>query len=163
MIYEHETLITVDPRRRIIADGALIVENGRFVAADKSQALRERFPDKPPTDLLGRIVTLGLEDQIGSLEVGKQADFVVFDPDRPGLIPHINPASTLIGAATGRDVNTVVIGGRLIAENGQVLIMDEERILREAGERATAVCTRAGIEIKPQWPIIQFPGADAIP
>ena len=58
MIYEHETLITVNPQRRIIADGTLAVENGRFLAIDKSQALRERFPDKPPTDLLGRVVTL---------------------------------------------------------------------------------------------------------
>ncbi|HUT16016.1 MAG TPA: hypothetical protein VMY98_07215 [Anaerolineae bacterium] len=60
MIYEHATLITVDPQRRIIADGALAVENGRFVAVDKAQALRERFPDEPRTDLLGRVVAAGL-------------------------------------------------------------------------------------------------------
>ena len=142
MIYEHATLITVAPQRRIAADGALVVENGRFVAVDKSQVLRERFPDKPPTHLLGRVVTLGLEDQIGSLEVGKQVDFVVFDLDRSGLIPHIDPDSTLVCAESGGDVNSVVLGGRVIVENGLVLTMDEERKLRDAGERATAVRAR---------------------
>jgi len=142
MIYEHATLITVDPQRRIIADGALAVDNGQFVSVDKSQALRDWFPDEPRTNLLGRVVTLCLEDQIGSLEVGKQTDFVVFALDRSGLIPHIDPASTLVCAATGRDVNTVVIRGRLVAENGQVLIMDEEFILREAGESDGRLRTR---------------------
>jgi len=97
---------------------------------------------------------MGLQDQIGSLDVGKEADFVVFDLGRPGLTPHIDPVSTLVCAATGGDMNTVVIGGRVVVENSQALTMDEERILREAGERATAVCARAGIEIKLRWPVI---------
>ncbi|HUT16018.1 MAG TPA: amidohydrolase family protein [Anaerolineae bacterium] len=97
---------------------------------------------------------MGLQDQIGSLDVGKEADFVVFDLGRPGLTPHIDPVSTLVCAATGGDMNTVVIGGRVVVENGQALTMDEERILREAGERATAVCARAGIEIKLRWPVM---------
>jgi len=60
MIYEHGTLITVDPQRRIIADGAMAVEGNRFVAIDKTQALRERFPAEPRTDLRGKVVTPGL-------------------------------------------------------------------------------------------------------
>ena len=97
---------------------------------------------------------MGLEEEIGSLKVGKQADFVVFDFDRPGLVPHMDPVSTLVCAATGRDVQTVVIGGQVVVEDGQVVTMDEERILRQANDRAAAVCARAGIEIKPRWPMI---------
>lgn len=96
---------------------------------------------------------LGLESEIGSLEVGKQADFVAFDLNKPHCIPHFDPVSTLVCAATGEDVDTVVIQGKVIVQGGQVLTLDEERILREARERAAAVWERAGMERKPKWPI----------
>jgi cytosine/adenosine deaminase-related metal-dependent hydrolase len=95
---------------------------------------------------------MGLEEEIGSLEVGKQADFVVFDLDKPHVTPSVNPVSTLAYAATGTDVNTVVIGGQVVVQDGQVLTMDEGRILRQARERAEAVWRRAGIEFEPRWP-----------
>jgi len=96
---------------------------------------------------------MGLEKEIGSLEVGKQADFVVFDLDKPRLTPNLDPVSTLVCAATGADVHTVVIAGQVVVHKGHVLTMDEERIVREARERAIAVWQRAGIEIKPSWPV----------
>ena len=96
---------------------------------------------------------MGLEDKIGSLEVGKQADFVVFDLDKPHLTPSMDPVSTLVCAATGADVDTVAIGGKVIVQAGHVLTMDEERILHEARERAAAVWKRAGIERKLHWPV----------
>jgi 5-methylthioadenosine/S-adenosylhomocysteine deaminase len=94
-----------------------------------------------------------MEREIGSLEVGKQADFVTFDLDKPHLVPHMNPVSTLVCAATGADVDTVVIQGQVVVRNRQVLSMDEERIVREAKERARAVWKRAGIDSKPPWPM----------
>ena len=97
---------------------------------------------------------MGLEKEIGSLEVGKQADFVVFDLDKPRLTPSTDPVSTLVYAATGGDVDTVVIGGQVIVQDGRALTMDERRILREARERAVAVWRRAGIKHKPRWPVI---------
>lgn len=96
---------------------------------------------------------LGLDREIGSLEVGKQADFVTFDLDKPHLVPHMNPVSTLVCAATGGDVEMVVIQGREVVRNRQVLTMDEQRIVREAKERAVAVWRRAGIGYEPNWPV----------
>jgi cytosine/adenosine deaminase-related metal-dependent hydrolase len=97
---------------------------------------------------------LGLEDEIGSLEVGKQADFVAFDLDKPHLVPSMDPVSTLVCAATGADVDTVVIQGQAVVEGGRVLTLDEERILHEARERAAAVWKRAGIQRKLSWPVV---------
>lgn len=97
---------------------------------------------------------MGWEDEIGSLEVGKQADFVVFDLDKPHLTPSINPVSTLVCAATGSDVDTVVIAGTVVVEHGRCLTLDEERILREAKSRAADLWKRAGIPDKPVWPLI---------
>jgi cytosine/adenosine deaminase-related metal-dependent hydrolase len=94
---------------------------------------------------------MGLENEIGSLELGKQADFVVFDLDKPHATPSMNPISTLVYAACGTDVDTVVIAGRVVVEGGTALTLDEERILREARQRAVEVWDRAGIDQPPVW------------
>jgi cytosine/adenosine deaminase-related metal-dependent hydrolase len=97
---------------------------------------------------------LGWDKEIGSLEVGKQADFVAFDFDKPHLTPSMNPVSTLVCAASGADVDTVVIAGQMIVQHSQVLTLDEERIVHEARKRAAAVWQRAGIPDKPRWPVV---------
>ena len=97
---------------------------------------------------------LGWDKEIGSLEVGKQADFVAFDFDKPHLTPSMNPVSTLVCAATGADVDTVVIAGQVVVQHGQVLTLDEERIVHEARQRAAALWKRAGIPDKPRWPVV---------
>ncbi|OQB28899.1 MAG: Atrazine chlorohydrolase [Chloroflexi bacterium ADurb.Bin180] len=97
---------------------------------------------------------LGWENEIGSLEVGKQADFVVFDFDQPHLTPNINPVSTLVCAATGSDVDTVVIAGQTVVEHGHCLTLDEERIVHEARTRAADLWKRSGIPNQPVWPLV---------
>jgi cytosine/adenosine deaminase-related metal-dependent hydrolase len=52
---------------------------------------------------------LGLEDRIGSLEVGKKADFVAIDVRGIHTQPWFNPASAVVYTATGRDVDVVVV------------------------------------------------------
>ena len=96
---------------------------------------------------------MGWESRIGSLEVGKRADFAVLDLNKPHLIPSPNPVSTVVCAATGKDVDTVVVDGRIVVQGGKALTMDEDRILAEARERASRLYARAGIEIKPRWPV----------
>jgi len=96
---------------------------------------------------------MGLEGEIGSLEVGKRADFIALDMNKPHLTPAPNPVSALVSAATGKDVDTVVIGGKVVVQGGRCLTLDEERILAEARERAKSLYRRAGLEIKPKWPV----------
>jgi hypothetical protein len=48
----------------------------------------------------------------------------------------------------------VVIDGRVVVRGGEVLTMDEERVLDEARDRAQKVYQRAGIEIAPRWPLV---------
>jgi len=94
---------------------------------------------------------LGLEKEIGSIEVGKKADLVLISLQKPHLTPAFNPVSHLVYAADGSDVDTVIIDGHIIMEKGAVHTLDETRILRRANERGTKLLRRAGIEIKPKW------------
>jgi cytosine/adenosine deaminase-related metal-dependent hydrolase len=96
---------------------------------------------------------LGLEQEIGSLEIGKKADLVVVDLDRLHTTPSPNPVSTLVYAATGGEVDTVVVDGKVVVKEGQLLSMDENEIKRQAREHATQVYRRAGIEIHSRWPM----------
>jgi cytosine/adenosine deaminase-related metal-dependent hydrolase len=97
---------------------------------------------------------LGLEHEIGSLEVGKKADLIVIDLEKLHTTPSMNPVSTLVYAATGGEVDTVVIDGKVVVEQGQLLTMDEYEIIGQANEHATHLYRRAGIDLKPRWPIL---------
>jgi len=97
---------------------------------------------------------LGLEREIGSLEAGKKADLVVLDFERLHTTPSLNPISTLVYAATGGEVDMVVVDGQIVVEQGQLLTMDEEEVMEQARYHAGALYRRAGIEIKPKWPVI---------
>jgi cytosine/adenosine deaminase-related metal-dependent hydrolase len=97
---------------------------------------------------------LGLEHEIGSLEVGKKADLVVIDLNRLHTTPSLNPISTLVYAATGGEVDTVVVDGQIVVKQGQLLTMDEKEVMEQARLYANALYHRAGIELRPRWPVL---------
>jgi 5-methylthioadenosine/S-adenosylhomocysteine deaminase len=85
---------------------------------------------------LGGARALGMADEIGSLELGKRADLVVFDGRRPHLVPHVNPLGNLVHTGHGRDVTMVVIDGEVVVEDGRPTRVDLETVCREAEQAA---------------------------
>jgi 5-methylthioadenosine/S-adenosylhomocysteine deaminase len=83
---------------------------------------------------LGGAKVVGLEKEIGSLEVGKKADIIILDLNRPHLQPIYNIISHLVYSATGADVRDVIIDGKLIMQDRKLLTLDEEIILQKAQE-----------------------------
>jgi 5-methylthioadenosine/S-adenosylhomocysteine deaminase len=84
---------------------------------------------------LGGARALGQDREIGSLEVGKQADLVVFDARNPHLRPHVDPAGVLVHCGQGRDVEMVLVAGDAVVEGGRPTHVDMERVCAE-GEQA---------------------------
>jgi 5-methylthioadenosine/S-adenosylhomocysteine deaminase len=82
---------------------------------------------------------LGLGKLIGSLEVGKKADIIVLDTNRPHLTPLYNPYSHLVYAAKGNDVTHSVIDGRLVLEERNLLTLELKDVLRRANDKAESV------------------------
>ncbi|KAL1304585.1 hypothetical protein AAFC00_003556 [Neodothiora populina] len=99
---------------------------------------------------------LGLADSIGSLEVGKKADFAVIDFRAVHLQPWHSAVSAVVYSATGRDVEMVVVNGKVVVEGGKLVTMDETDICKEAAGRAKDVVARAGLteQVKARWPTI---------
>lgn len=74
---------------------------------------------------------LAISDKIGSIEIGKQADILVIDNDKPHIIPFYDPYSALIYSIGREDVNTVLINGKIIMEERQLIDCDEKLIMEE--------------------------------
>jgi len=87
---------------------------------------------------------LHMEKEIGSLETGKKADFVLLRTDAPHAVPLYHLYSQIVYALKASDVETVVINGRLVMENRQVLTLKEGEILARA--RALAEKVKASLK-----------------
>ena len=87
--------------------------------------------------------TIHLEDQIGSLEVGKKADIILIDLNTPHTISGGDIYSQLVFSAQGENVNTVFIDGKLVMRNRQVLTIDEEDTINRAKEELNFLLRRA--------------------
>ena len=87
--------------------------------------------------------TLGLEHEIGSIEVGKRADIIVVDRERTHQTPGPDPYSTLVYAARGTDVTTTIVDGELLVENGTPVRVDRRQVIADARHAARDLAVRA--------------------
>ena len=90
---------------------------------------------------------LGMEHEIGSLEAGKKADFVIFNPYCSAKsVPMHNPVSTLVYSSTMENIESVAVDGTFLMEDGVITVVpDEEAVLREGQRAAERLARRAGI------------------
>ncbi|MBO4808243.1 MAG: amidohydrolase [Lachnospiraceae bacterium] len=77
---------------------------------------------------------LGMEDKIGSIEVGKKADLAILDLKKPSLQPINNLIAGLSYSADGTEVETVFVDGKKVVENGKVLNLDEDLVYKKVNE-----------------------------
>lgn len=75
---------------------------------------------------------LGMEARIGSLEPGKQADLVRIDLSAPRLQPIYDTYATLVFAAMPADVSDVMVAGRWVMRNREVVTLERRKVLRDA-------------------------------
>jgi len=88
---------------------------------------------------------LGLADEIGSLETGKRADVIVVDLNRPHSSPRGDVVSTLVYSAQPSDVRATVIDGQSAMRDGELVTLNEARVIEEANHEASALAERAGL------------------
>lgn len=127
-------------------DGAASNNNLDMFASMKMAALLHKhlrwdakvMPAQTVLDLatLGGARALGLERQIGSIEVGKRADFLLLDLTSPRLRPLHDPVSQVVYAAQAGDVHTTVVDGRVLKEGPRLPTLQPDRILKDADQAA---------------------------
>jgi len=84
-------------------------------------------------------VVLGREDEIGSLLPGKRADIIIVDIRKPHLTPMYNPFSHLVYAASGADVRTSIIDGKIVMKDRRILTMDVDAAMDAVAEIASSI------------------------
>lgn len=150
---------TAAPTSRLRRAGAAIALGTDNMHADMVEVMRwglaiGRLQEDGVTDFwqpadvlrmatMGGARAMGMEQRIGSIEVGKQADLVAFDFRRPHLVPCVNPVGNLMHTAQGRDVEHVWVDGRQVVASGRPTLVDLDRIMADAQRAAEALWRRA--------------------
>lgn len=86
---------------------------------------------------------IGLDSEIGSIEVGKRADLMLIDRDRPHLATSPDPMSAVAYAARPSDVRTTIVDGEILVDDFRLVRADVDAILADACVEATALAARA--------------------
>ncbi|MEM2971739.1 MAG: amidohydrolase [Candidatus Bathyarchaeia archaeon] len=79
---------------------------------------------------------LGLDGEVGSLEIGKKADIILIDLSKPHLKPLHNIYASIVYSARGSDVDTVIVDGKILMENRQIKTLGEQAVMEKAEKQA---------------------------
>lgn len=119
-------------------DGACSNNKQDMFEVLKCAALLTRLPDSPQAVTLRQAIeaatmngarALGIDDRVGSIEVGKEADLIVISTDTATGVSAADPASHVVHSTDRRDVTHVLVRGRLLVEDGKMVDFDEPALL----------------------------------
>jgi 5-methylthioadenosine/S-adenosylhomocysteine deaminase len=116
------------------------------------QMVRFKDPNMMPAGKLIEMVTIdgarafGLDEQIGSLESGKKADIILVGMFKPHLVPIFTEWDRIVFEASGHDVDTVIVDGKILMEHRKVKTVDETKVMEKAQEEAEKMVETAGAE-----------------
>ncbi len=82
---------------------------------------------------------LGLDEHVGSIEVGKRADIIIVNTTKPHLTPMYNPYSHIVYAASGADVSVVIVDGKVLMTNRHLATMKIADIMETMIEEAKGI------------------------
>jgi 5-methylthioadenosine/S-adenosylhomocysteine deaminase len=96
-----------------------------------------------------------LSDRIGSIEIGKEADIVLFDTRRPEWQPLINPVANLVYSATGDSVRDVFVAGEQVVAGGRLTRIDEAKLYDEIPVAVSRFGKRLKLDqmVQLRWPV----------
>ncbi len=114
---------------------------------------RLRFTDPtlmPPGKVLEMITidaarNLGIDNLVGSLEVGKKADIILINMQQPHLVPVWMIPQRVVYQVTGHDVDTVLVDGKILLEGRKAKTVNESKLLRDAQREGEQMVDRSGV------------------
>ncbi len=165
MIMGYDVTPIVEMRKRginvsLALDGAASNDNQNMLEVLKTTALLQKCHHRNPAVMtaaevlematLGGARAIGLQDEIGSLEVGKKADFFLFNPIHLNSAPIADPISALIYTGCEHNIEMTVVEGKVVYEHSEYPGIVKEKLLYELQKAASSIRTKAGLGNE-QW------------
>ncbi len=139
-------LIKLDINVALGTDGPASNNHQSLLREVQQLARLERVVNYDPTCIsareLIRMATINgakayrMDKDLGSLETGKKADFQIINPDQPHWYPRYDPYNSIAYAMQSNDVESVVIDGKVVMRNRELINIDEKRLSRELKKKA---------------------------
>ena len=136
------------------SDGPASSNNHSLFQAMKMAALIQKGAHRDPTIVTAEKAlematidgarAIGLDAEIGSIEVGKKADLAVVGTNHPAMAPVHNPVSALVYSALGHEVTDVFVDGRPVMRAGRIVSVDECTVLARSRAAADSLAKRSG-------------------
>lgn len=82
---------------------------------------------------------LNIDKEVGTLEIGKRADIILIDMNKPHLQPIHNIESLLAYSVNGADVDTTIVNGKVLMKNRKLMTIDEDELLKQVTVRAKRI------------------------
>lgn len=144
----------------LACDGSASNDTQNYLEVIKAASLMQKVYHRDPSLMpastvlelatMGGAKTLGRESELGSIEAGKKADLVLFDPLSPWSAPVHDPVSALTYSCSPDNIKVVIIEGRVVLEDGHMTTVDEEKVIREAQRLGTRLVEKSGLG-NSQW------------
>ena len=90
-----------------------------------------------------------LDQKVGSITPGKQADIILVRTDQVNVAPVVDPVATVVICADTSNIDTVFVAGRIVKHNGQIMRVDLPRLLQRLADARDHLLSKAGMI--PQW------------
>lgn len=139
----------------LTTDGSMLSSSFDMFSAMKRTQMVHRAASKDdyylPSEKVLEMATIdaakciGLQDEIGSLEVGKKADIITVNMMKPHLMPRFNIIDTIVSNASHADVEMVIVDGEILLKRGKAVKLNEKEIMLQAEEEAKKTVERAGL------------------
>ena len=96
---------------------------------------------------------VGLADELGSLETGKRADLVIRRTDLPEAWADLDPLRSNIYSSRSKSIDTVIVNGKVIVQNGHSTRIDEEKLFAKSRKTSLEILNRLNHEHPTgRWP-----------
>jgi 5-methylthioadenosine/S-adenosylhomocysteine deaminase len=92
-----------------------------------------------------------MDNQIGSIEKGKKADLILLNAKYAGWVPLINVVNQIVYAAGLKNVDTSIIDGEIVMENGTVKTIDELQLFKKIEKISEDIIKRSGLPLVRRW------------
>lgn len=96
-----------------------------------------------------------MEDQIGSLEVGKKADMIILNPNDLHSLPLHNPIGNIVYAMSSQNVDSTICDGKWLMKERQIMVLDEQKLIEKVKVQAEKIKSKAGIHLETKFKVIQ--------